>query len=1085
MKPIKTVLCLLFFFIPFFLFGQSGSTYQPNQYRSIADSLLGKYKYDSASIYYLKAAQLYKQESNWLNCVKNYRLTASALLNTINYDTSLFYANTALDLAEKHFRVDNRDEILEKTDCLLILADLKEKKGKYREDLIYCKNALGLLLKTDSLAYLKIAGIWNKTGLAYSNLGELDSALWFCNKALEVRLKLLGEQNIVIAESNYSFGTIYLKKAEMDIALDYMQKALKIRIMVLGEQHTDVASIYNYIGVIYDEKGEYDQALDYLQKALKIDVLTLGEQHPDISREYLNIGCIYEEKADYDKALEYFQKALKIRIAALGPQHPEVAICYNNIGSACERKKEYDKALEYHQKALAIRKVALGEQHLRVAYSYNNIGVVYEYKGEYDKALEYYQKALTISIKTLGEKHINVAHINNNIGVIFRYKKNYDKALEYYKKALKIRIDALGEKHPESAITYQYIGELYCFKGEYSKALINFQKGLIANLPGFTDTSVYSNPKLENILSKPNLLLSLTSKADALYLQYKHETKLYTDLQASLSTYELAFQLINNMRNESNLENTKLLLSEEIKKSYVQATNIAMELSQLKPAENNNQYAFGFIEKSKSTVLAAQFNEIEAKHAAGIPDSLLHKEKELKINLDFYRTAIDDAFANEKGFDTVKINALENKKFDCSRQYDSLIAYFESAYPAYYEFKYNRKTSSVADLKQMLDNKTCILDYFVGDSFLFIAVITDSLYHIEKVEIDSLFKELVIGYFTNIKTAEPQSFATNSQLIYEKLLLPVKKYIDPKNHLLIMPDDYLHYLPFETLISDSKVGEVKGDDYSKLDYLIKHYTVSYHQSATLWYNSKTKEQNQRTKTNENFIGFAPVFSKKANNGLILSNNIHTIDTIGNQYGYRSITKNLKEFNPLPFSEKEVASIVKLFEQNNKTAIAYLYKEANESNFKKNIKGYRYVHVSSHGFSNNETPSLSGIAFSQPDSIADTGDDGILYAGETYNLSINADLLVLSSCESGMGKLFKSEGLMAISRGFLYAGTPNIIFTLWKTLDEPAKNLMVECYSNILEGKTYAEALKQAKLKLLSNPGTSFPFFWSGFVLVGR
>ena len=143
-----------------------------------------------------------------------------------------------------------------------------------------------------------------------------------------------------------------------------------------------------------------------------------------------------------------------------------------------------------------------------------------------------------------------------------------------------------------------------------------------------------------------------------------------------------------------------------------------------------------------------------------------------------------------------------------------------------------------------------------------------------------------------------------------------------------------------------------------------------------------------------------------------------------------------------------------------------------------------VHVSSHGFSNDREPKLSGIVFSQPtDTLAK--EDGILYTGETYNLDLHADLIVLSSCESGLGKLIRGEGLQALSRGFLYAGTPNVLFSLWKALDKPTKDLMVQFYAIVLEGNAYAEALQQAKLNLINDPRTAFPHFWSGFVMVGR
>ena len=232
-----------------------------------------------------------------------------------------------------------------------------------------------------------------------------------------------------------------------------------------------------------------------------------------------------------------------------------------------------------------------------------------------------------------------------------------------------------------------------------------------------------------------------------------------------------------------------------------------------------------------------------------------------------------------------------------------------------------------------------------------------------------------------------------------------------------------------------------------------------------------------------FVGFAPVFSKGKNNGVILSSNLNAIDTTGGNLAYQTVSSDFKSFNPLPYSKDELASILNLFKKNNKAAKAYLYSDANEANFKNNSKNYSILHISSHGFSNDREPELSGVVFSQPTDTLEK-EDGILYTGETYGLNLNADLVVLSSCEGGLGKLIKGEGLQALSRGFLYAGMP-IIFSLWKALDKQTMDLMVKFYSGLLEGKTYPEALRQAKLKLINDPKTAFPHFWGGFVLVGR
>jgi CHAT domain-containing protein len=1175
-----------------------------------ADYLFNNYKYDSASVYYYKAAASYERDQNWLSCVKNYRLTSNALLKAAKYDTALYYARKALNIAETHFQETNKDEIFEKSDVLINIADINEKMRKFDQELSYCMNALGFALKGDSSAKHRIANIWNKIGSAYCDLDKNDSALFFCQKSLGLRTKLLGEINRDVAESYFTLGLIYEKKNKLDKALELQQKSLQIRIEIDGEKKHEICKNYNEIGIIYYEKGEYDKALEYYQKSLKILILNFGEQNLEVAFVSNNIGVIYEKKAEFNlalnyyrkdleiktkifgkqniyaalafdnigrihfekeefnealeyyqkaidiylsgygeyyyqrlassynnigliyhekgecdkaiewfqrslkistsineqsriladiynnigiaydekgdvyKALEYYEKSLQVKILVYGSQHPTIAINYNNIGNIYQNMGENKKALEYYQKSLEINILIFGEQYPDVAKNYINIGDIDENKGEYDEALKFYQKALNILISTYGENHPDVATNYNNIGVIYLEKGEYDKALEFHQKALHIRLSVYGENHPAVAASYFNTGETYSKKREYKKALQYYQKALMADAPDFTDSDVYTNPGLGKNMDKPQLLKTLMGKANSFYQLSRNQTNLYRDMEASLSTYELAFQLINKMRNEYNIEDTKLLLSENTKKYYSQALQVAMEFDRIDLSKENNLKSYQFMEKGKSATMNAWFNEYKAQHFATIPDTLLDKEKKLRTKIGFISTQIANQKSQKNGYDTLKVNALENENFTCSRKLDSLITYFETAFPSYYQMKYDNKVIPIPEIQKSLDSNTAILNYFVGDSSLFIATITDSLYKMEEIPIDSSFKKQVTNYYRDIKTAEKESFITNSQHIYAKLIKPIEGYISHKEHLIVIPDDYLYYVPFETLVSNNSAAKKPYEDYSKPDYLIKSHAISYHHSATLWYNSRKRENESAAKQKVNFIGFAPVFSKEQNNGAILSSNINIIDTTRNNLAYRSISSDLKRFNPLPYSKDEVTSIVHLFEKRRKEARAYLYSAASESNFKNNVGGYRFIHISSHGFSNDKEPDLSGIVFSQPTDSLDK-EDGVLYAGETYNLNLNADLIVLSSCESGLGKLVKGEGIQALSRGFLYAGAPNVIFTLWKVLDKPTKDLMVQFYANVLDGKSYAESLQLAKLNLIKDPATAFPYFWGGFVMVGK
>lgn len=190
------------------------------------------------------------------------------------------------------------------------------------------------------------------------------------------------------------------------------------------------------------------------------------------------------------------------------------------------------------------------------------------------------------------------------------------------------------------------------------------------------------------------------------------------------------------------------------------------------------------------------------------------------------------------------------------------------------------------------------------------------------------------------------------------------------------------------------------------------------------------------------------------------------------------------YKALPNSRKEVSEIIRSFKNKNYDTKGLFSQQATEDNFKKLAGKYKYIHLATHSFVDMDEPDLSGIAYYHP-FFSESENDGVLYAGEIYNMELNADLLVLSSCESGSGLIMKGEGVLAVSRGFLLAGAKNLVVSQWKVADTPTSELMIHFYNNILEGQSYRKALKNAKIKLLENTDTAFPRFWSAFMLIGN
>ena len=964
-----------------------------------------------------------------------------------------------------------------------------------------------------------VADAYNIFGVQYYYQSINDSTLFYWKKALKIRKKILSENHIKVAHSYNNIGIVYWNKSEYDLALQYYFKSLQIKRELFGEKHTSVASSYNNVGIIYFDKNEYDLALQYYFRSLQIRKELLGEKHILLAGNYNNIGVVYNDKNEYDLALEYYLKALQIRKELLGEKHTSVALNYNNIGIVYYDKKEYDLALEYHFKALQIRKELLGEKHTDAADSYNNIGAVYTYKNEYDLALEYYFKSLQIRKELLGEKHTEVSKCYNNIGFVYNSKNKYDLALQYYFKNIKLYKELLGEKHILEAENYYNIGDVYLNKSENVQALQYYQKAIAASLRNFNDTvNVYSVPLINDYLNWDYLLEALQTKAkifaDMNITLPKFQTS--AKLEISLRHYQACDTLISQVRKDMKTKSDKIALGTIASEVYKGAVDVCKTLSEFQNSDmvRYNQLAFYFSEKNKSSVLLESLAGAEAQKFAGIPDTLLKKENKLQIDIALYKKVL----AEES--DSLTETRFQDKLFKANRSYDSLITVFENNYPEYYELKYNQNLATVDQISNLFDKKTAIISYFTGDSTIIIFTVKKKKFYVTSTAKPADFEGKIESLRYNISNTaliaseyKPNShesvdgYQKAAYELYEILFPPkVKDALGKKmENLIIIPDGKLATLPFEVLHTRKYTATWTDWEnkayFSEMPYLVKDYNISYTYSGNLFYKSFNKTDKQKdieiTELND-WLAFAPVFDNENISGTAMRTRKllkKVEETTPDSIKTRVFTRDGMYISELPGSLSETQSIFKLFERQDKKALLKTHLMANEEFIKSGeLEKYRYLHFATHGIVNEEKPELSGLILAQ-DTLCK--EDNILFAGEIYNLKLNADLTVMSACETGLGKITEGEGVIGLTRALLYAGTKNIIVSLWQVSDNSTNELMVNFYENFLRDKpsgvfktrkhfsNYSNHLQKAKLKLIKESKYAHPFFWSPFILIGR
>lgn len=347
---------------------------------------------------------------------------------------------------------------------------------------------------------------------------------------------------------------------------------------------------------------------------------------------------------------------------------------------------------------------------------------------------------------------------------------------------------------------------------------------------------------------------------------------------------------------------------------------------------------------------------------------------------------------------------------------------------------YIPKNCDLKALFSKLENdKAVMVYYFMGAEKLYYFTLQHNLISLNRVPIgDGKIADILffLDYFNDANAIinDISGYNRSGNNVYNLLQLPGNSVYQ---NLIIVPDGILNFLPFEALITRKS----NTTNFAKMHYLLNDFKVSYNTSANIYLNSKPFSKSEKT-----VLGIFPVFEKTA--------------------------------FELTYSKKELESIRSNFKGK------YLENsEASFANFKQNVTNYSILHLSTHASSGDiETP--ASIKFY---------DQEILYS-ELYNLNINPDLVVLSACETGIGKLYKAEGAMSVARGFQFAGAQNLLFSLWKVNDYTTSVFMTDFYKNIQNNQTYFEANTNAKLDFLhdkSIPNTKkSPYYWSSFVYYG-
>jgi CHAT domain-containing protein len=919
---------------------------------------------------------------------------------------------------------------------------------------------------------------------------------------VEMLLKKISEQSIedkILLDSYYFIGIYHLKVKECFESVRYLSicAASKERNNVTDRRYDRV--LYN-LSVAYLILGDLNKFEYYASKSLETSKFLFGNSSPELVTPYLSLLTAYVELNDFEKAISTSNLAINIVNSNPDSIPPStVAIIYENIGVCYHRMGNFSKARIYYDKAESIFSKSakvIPDSYINIMA---NLASTYSSLGLFQESEAYYEKGVRLAISTNSAFAFTLI---NNYSIYLAKNKKTDKGEKLLENALD-RSKVLSKKNPrdyyevlnyyasylrdnnidlkksiesyekcylfvkdnEQVISLKYsvfVGYSRALKaaGETEKALTLIQSLLFPDDINKSRIGNFENPCPDSL--KPDIitLRILKLKYSILWDIYKANRDLNI-LDAASNTAELVVALLDKIRINISEDESRLILGDKYRDSYLNAIHDFNLLYTITSDKHYLEKAFEYSEKSKVAGLLTATRELKATQFH-IPSTIAANEMKLQKEISLLNIRISDESNRKKPNQTI-ISEWKEGLLHATRERDSLILVFEKQYPDYYALKYNTRMISLQEIPSIVGNDGNYINYILSDTILYTFVVNRKNQHLFSTPVDSSFISDIKQFRQLLSMPVPsdnaalkfKEFQLVGYRLYKKLIDPVRSSLI-SDKIFISPDNILSYLPFETIPSSSV--SISGIKYRDLSYLMNTYDISYTYSATFMAEYMKKEY----KMSNTLIAFAPNYPEPIDIQKVLMS--------------RQVTDGV--LNDLPYARQEAEFVTdltggKLYEND----------EAKESVYKKESGQYDIIHLSMHTLMNDTDPMHSTLIFSH---LNDSLDDGYLKTFEIYGIPLKAKMVVLSSCNTGSGRMSSGEGILSLARGFIFSGSQSVVMSLWEIEDKSGTEIVELFYRNLKKGYSKSASLKKARIDFLNNADQlrSHPYFWSTLVVYG-
>ena len=898
----------------------------------------------------------------------------------------------------------------------------------------------------DYKAYLDIS---KEIAVEYYNNYQSDSSIIVLKQALDYNYDKSVSDSLISA-CHHQLGISYYDNLEDSIAIEEWQKAINLRKRFLPHNHEDLIKGYRNIANAYFEQESYSRAEIYFNKALQLNYSRdsiIKKKEAQLNSE---LGSLYTSLQNIDKANRHLLIAEALYHQEFQDDKYELTLIYNNLYLLHKLKKDHQKMIEYASKSIALYddEISHEEDYLNLAVSQNNLAIAYELNGELRRAIDYYKKTIKLCRTRLKDEAMMdlMATALSNVSTSYSEISEFKQALSAINKSIELN-KLLG--HTENELrSLENKAEVYLTMEKPEMALNNINAAInIISSKIEKDSS--------SIISQPIRVLINRTKIRILKTLHQKSGNII-HLHNSLGLIQENSTLLDKIRNNVQSDESKTFLSQEAKRIIEEGIIAYINLYR---EENNPEFilkAWELSEKSKSIILLETLRSLHSKKTNKIDHIYLEKEDSINHQLALIKNEIHNNPEKEL--------ELNKHYLQLSSELEEVTKYIKDK-----SSKHSSKTKNISDITLTESLKTLnsdIIEYFIGENSAYIFVKNNQQLACYEIDSFQMIKPLVqkirnatidIFSFSANKDANynkaVKQYNQSANELYSILFNPIEEKDNLKENIIVIPDGVLGYLPFDLLLTDTS----ETLRFNNKPYLINKHNISYTYSIALLDEMSNIKKNRASRQ---LLAMAPLF--ESNEEVYF-------------YGNREIKKENQP--PLFFNEDEIQSIQDIMGGDIITGT-----DATEEYFSLNAPHYNILHLSTHGKANDDKGSFSYLAFTE---ILDSVENEFIYNYDLYNMELNADMVVLSACETGLGELKEGEGIISLARGFSYAGAKSIVNTLWTINDYRTKEIMEDFYRGISQGLEKDNSLRKAKLAFIrNNPEEALPFYWAAFIPVG-